>query len=79
MAIKLYGSPLHDDIGIETRDPIMLGDQGWYIVVKIVRRVFTAPSIISPVDNGLVICFAINQEGRTVIAAPGVVGGVEKK
>src|SRR6478672_3983557 len=57
----------------------MLCDSGWHDLVQVKGRVFAAPCIVVPIDDGESRFLITFDENRPVITAPGFIGWDVKK
>ena len=77
--LKSTAPPSMTMLGVEDRELEFLGDAGRHGVVIIVGRIFSAPGVEAPVDDGrLRLCrvrsACFEDERRAMIAAPAFVG-----
>src|SRR6187402_1249332 len=78
--IEIHTSTFHDDAGMIDRDSISLSNERRNHIIKIKRWIFSTPCIMSPVYNDFRLStVGIDQEGWSVVPAPGIIGWMMKK
>ena len=78
-SVRVNRAAFHDESRIKDGQPKMFCDPGWHDLVQVKGRVFAAPCIVIPIDDGESRFLITFDENRSVITAPRFIGwDVEK-
>ncbi len=75
LSIEFNRPTFHDNSGVNHRNAQRLAYPGGYHIIQVIGRIFIAPGVIAPIDDHFFLFrTGIDQEGRTMIPAPGIIG-----